>query len=95
MAEVGTILLELGEISGENIFIDGTKIESVANKYTFVWKRTVSKNMQKITERICAFCAECEELYALWHVLCAVYERRARVAQGIRKFESCHLDQKS
>ena len=63
MSEVGTILLELGEISGENIFIDGTKIESVANKYTFVWKRTVSKNMQKLTERICAFCAECEELY--------------------------------
>nr|WP_051656778.1 transposase [Butyrivibrio sp. AE3004] len=45
MAQVGTILLELGEISGENIFIDGTKIESVANKYTFVWKRAVSKNM--------------------------------------------------
>ncbi len=34
MAQVGTILLDLGEISGENIFIDGTKIESVANKYT-------------------------------------------------------------
>ena len=32
MAQVGTILLELGEISGKNIFIDGTKIESVANK---------------------------------------------------------------
>ncbi|ADL34700.1 hypothetical protein bpr_I1966 [Butyrivibrio proteoclasticus B316] len=25
MAQVGTILLELGEISGENIFIDGTR----------------------------------------------------------------------
>ena len=64
MAQVGTILLELGEISGENIFIDGTKIESVANKYTFVWKKAVSKNMIKLTEKICVFCAECEELYA-------------------------------
>jgi hypothetical protein len=63
MAQVGTILLELGEISGENIFIDGTKIESVANKYTFVWKKAVSKNMIKLTEKICVFCAECEELY--------------------------------
>ncbi len=63
MSEVGTILLDLGEISGENIFIDGTKIESTANKYTFVWKKTVSKNLQKLTEKICAFCAECEELY--------------------------------
>ena len=65
MAQVGTILLELGEISGENIFIDGTKIESVANKYTFVWKKSVSKNMNKLTEKICLFCAECEEFYGI------------------------------
>ena len=64
MSEVGTILLDLGEISGENIFIDGTKIESTANKYSFVWKKAVSKNLQKLTEKLCAFCAECEELYA-------------------------------
>ena len=65
MTQVGTILLELGEISGENIFIDGTKIESVANKYTFVWKKAVSKNMDKLTEKICLFCSECEELYGI------------------------------
>lgn len=65
MAQVGTILLDLGEISGENIFIDGTKIESVANKYTFVWKKAVSKNMTKLVDKICLFCAECEELYGL------------------------------
>ena len=53
MAQVGTILLDLGEISGENIFIDGTKIESVANKYTFVWKKAVSKNMVKLAEKTC------------------------------------------
>lgn len=64
MSEVGTILLDLGEISGENIFIDGTKIESTANKYSFVWKKAVSKNLQKLTEKLCTFCAECEELYA-------------------------------
>ena len=65
MAQVGTILLELGEISGKNIFIDGTKIESVANKYTFVWKKTVSNNMAKLTEKICIFCSECEKLYGI------------------------------
>jgi len=63
MSEVGTILLDLGEISGENIFIDGTKIESTANKYSFVWKKAVSKKLQKLTEKLCTFCAECEELY--------------------------------
>ena len=65
MSQVGAILLELGEISGENIFIDGTKIESAANKYTFVWKKAVSKNMVKLAEKICVFCAECEELYGI------------------------------
>ncbi|MBO4374977.1 MAG: IS1182 family transposase [Lachnospiraceae bacterium] len=65
MSEVSTALLDLGEISGENIFIDGTKIESVANKYTFVWKNTVSKNMVKLGEKISSFCAECEELYGI------------------------------
>ena len=65
MSQVGTILLELGEISGENIFVDGTKIESAANKYTFVWKKSVSKNMVKLTDKICVFCAECEELYGI------------------------------
>ena len=65
MSQVGTILLELGEISGENIFVDGTKIESAANKYTFVWKKSVSKNMVKLTDKICVFCVECEELYGI------------------------------
>lgn len=36
LAEVSNILFDLGEISGETIFIDGTKIEANANKYTFV-----------------------------------------------------------
>ena len=41
------LLLELGEISGENIFIDGTKIEANANRYTFVWKKAVTKNQER------------------------------------------------
>lgn len=34
---------ELGEIQYENVFIDGTKIEANANKYTFVWKKATNK----------------------------------------------------
>ena len=36
LAEMSNALFELGEISRETIFIDGTKIEACANKYTFV-----------------------------------------------------------
>ena len=39
LAQMSDLLYLLGEISGKTIFIDGTKIESAANKYTFVWKR--------------------------------------------------------
>lgn len=31
--------------------IDGTKIESKANKYTFVWRKTVEKNRAKLMEK--------------------------------------------
>lgn len=44
LAEMSNALFDLGEISGETIFIDGTKIEAGANKYTFVWKKAVTKN---------------------------------------------------
>lgn len=32
------------EILFENVFIDGTKIEANANRYTFVWKKAIKKN---------------------------------------------------
>ncbi len=37
MAGAPEFLYKSGEISGEAVFIDGTKIEADANKYTFVW----------------------------------------------------------
>ena len=65
LAEVSDILLEIGEISGKSVFIDGTKLESVANKYTFVWKRSVTKNCQKLFEKISDLIRECEVLYGI------------------------------
>lgn len=65
LAEVTKLLFSLGEISGRSIFIDGTKIESAANKYTFVWKKAVTKHQAKLFEKISAFVEECETLYGL------------------------------
>lgn len=59
------ILHDLGEISGEHIFIDGTKIESCANKYTFVWKKAVTKNLAKLLEKLAQFVADCEANYGI------------------------------
>ena len=65
LAEMSNLLYELGEISGESIFIDGTKIETCANKYTFVWKKAVTKNQEKLLIKIADLIAECEQLYGI------------------------------
>lgn len=45
------LLADRGFISLDAECIDGTKIESKANKYTFVWRRTVEKNRAKLQEK--------------------------------------------
>jgi transposase len=36
----------------ENYFLDGTKIEANANKYSFVWKKATAKFEAKLKEKI-------------------------------------------
>lgn len=45
-------LYQNGQITYENVFIDGTKIEADANRYTFVWKKVVMKNEAKMHDKI-------------------------------------------
>ncbi|NBH15661.1 IS1182 family transposase [Lachnospiraceae bacterium] len=63
LAQMSDIFYEIGEISGDAIFIDGTKIEANANKYTFVWKKAATKNLEKLLNKLAAFVQECEERY--------------------------------
>ena len=65
LAQMSDLLYLLGEISGKTIFIDGTKIESAANKYTFVWKRAITKNQARLYTKLTSFVAEREELYGI------------------------------
>ena len=65
LSEVSNFLYDIGEISGEAIFIDGTKIEASSNKYTFVWKGAVTKNFKKLLIKIADFVSECNELYGI------------------------------
>ena len=65
LTEVTSQLYELGEISGKTVFIDGTKIESRANKYTFVWKKSVTKHQARLFGKILSFIEECETLYGI------------------------------
>ncbi len=45
-------------------YIDGTKIESKANKYTFVWRKSVEKNRAKLMEKIKALLSQVDDAIA-------------------------------
>ena len=45
-------LKNAGELSKETVFIDGTKLEACANKYTFVWKKSVGKWETKMFQKV-------------------------------------------
>ena len=45
-------LEQAGELSKETVFIDGTKLEACANRYTFVWKKSVGKWEEKMFQKI-------------------------------------------
>lgn len=51
-SEVVRLLQELNYVSLDIQYIDGTKIESAANKYTFVWRGSIEKNKAKLEEKI-------------------------------------------
>ena len=50
LRQVVLLLNGEGLVSLKVQYIDGTKIESVANRYTFVWRGSVEKNKSKLAE---------------------------------------------
>ena len=45
-------------------YIDGTKIESKANRYTFVWRKTVEKNRARLMEKIRVLLSQIDDVIA-------------------------------
>ena len=50
--EFTILLINQNLIDLSSIYIDGTKIESVANKYSFVWRKSIEKNKEKLIQKI-------------------------------------------
>jgi len=50
--QVVIMLVDMGYLSLEVIYVDGTKLESRANRYTFVWRKTIEKNKIKLEAKI-------------------------------------------
>jgi len=47
-----TLLMEQGYVTLDAYFLDGTKMEANANRYTYVWKKSVQGNQEKLTAAI-------------------------------------------
>ncbi len=45
-------------------YIDGTKIESKANRYTFVWRKTVERNRARLMEKIKVLLSQVDDAIA-------------------------------
>ena len=58
------ILAARGFVSLDVEYIDGTKVESKANKYTFVWRKTVEKNRAKLLGKIRALLEQVDDVAA-------------------------------
>lgn len=51
-AEVVMLLVESGHVSLKDIYLDGTKIEANANRYSFVWGNAIKTNRNKLEQQL-------------------------------------------
>ena len=63
--QVVQLLHDEGFVSLKVQYIDGTKVESVANKYTFVWRGSVEKNDAKLKAKTEALLSQIERNHVI------------------------------
>jgi transposase len=51
-SQVVLLLIEQGIITLKDAYLDGTKIEANANRYTFVWGRSITKSKERIKKQL-------------------------------------------
>lgn len=62
--QIVLLLAGRGLVTLDVEYIDGTKIESKANKYTFVWRKTVERNRAKLQDKIRVLLQQIDEAIA-------------------------------
>ena len=50
--DVNTYIFQKDHVDLEHVYLDGTKIEANANRYTWVWKKSCTKSRGKVFEKI-------------------------------------------
>lgn len=51
-SELVKLMVDVGYVSLDTQYIDGTKIEAASNRYTFVWRKSVEKHKQKLEVKV-------------------------------------------
>ena len=57
------LLAEEGHLSIKEVFVDGTRIEANANRYTFVWGKAIATQKQKIRNQLESLWAYAQNVY--------------------------------
>ena len=63
LSNMTELLHALGQVTDTEVFIDGTKIEASANKYTFVWKKSVTKHQARLLQKTALLVGDIIERY--------------------------------
>ena len=59
-----SLLIEGGYVKLEDYFVDGTKVEANANRYTYVWAKSNQRYQKQLAEKVAALFEEIERLNA-------------------------------
>jgi transposase len=63
-SSVVEVLIESGYVKAENLFVDGTKIEANANKYSYIWKKNTERYELTAKEKVKSLLSHIEQLQA-------------------------------
>lgn len=61
--QVVLLLVDQGVVNLKDLYVDGTKIEANANRYTFVWGKSISNNKARIQQQLKTLWSYVEKVY--------------------------------
>lgn len=75
-------LAERGELDYGHLFVDGTKLEAYANRYTFVWRKSVEKRLAKLREKAAVLLGQSLEQVSL-EAVCRAHAAQKRLCREL------------
>jgi len=83
--QVVLMLVDLGYVSLDIQYVDGTKIESASNRYTFVWRKSVERYKERLENKIKGILKQIDE---------GIYEDNQAIDNFSKPIDSEELKQK-